>query len=273
MMDPAALRLASELGGALLSGAPAGAGGGLLLVERIQGHGLPQVLVLGRGAADILAPLEAIERLQADGLPLNFMALVPLPGCQLAATLELHRRRIGALVAALDVGLPWLDGQPMLVQRLPGRIAHTLPVPLPKAPMGPLEKARLQAFLPDWKKERRRSVFRQPPWREREDAAGWKSFETELWPGVALPPGTVLEVPPLELATTTALAGVLRAALRSATGGPVPFLPLPADPSPLHALRLLTPDRAAFRGPVPAWALALKGLLSLPAPAHFCARC
>src|ERR1035441_3444912 len=41
----------------------------------------------------------------------------------------------------------------------------------------------------------------------------------------------------------------------AATGMPVPFLPLPEDPAPLHALRLLSPDIAAFRGPVPAWKL------------------
>ncbi len=51
-MNPEALRLAAELGGSVLS-AP---GGGLVLVERIQGHGLPQVLVLGRSAEDLREP-------------------------------------------------------------------------------------------------------------------------------------------------------------------------------------------------------------------------
>ena len=133
MMNPAALQLAAELGGTLLSGL----GGGLLLVERSQGHGLAQVAVLGRGAADLLAPLEAAERLQAGGLQLNLLALLPLPGCDLTASLDLHRRRLGALVAALDAGLPWLNGKPMLARRLPGRIRRATPVPLAKAPMGP----------------------------------------------------------------------------------------------------------------------------------------
>ena len=78
MMHPAAFQLAAELGGTLLSGAAGGMEGGLLLVERIKGHGLPQVAVLGRGAADLLAPLEAAERLQAQGLELNLLALLPL---------------------------------------------------------------------------------------------------------------------------------------------------------------------------------------------------
>ena len=80
MMHPTALQLAAELGGTLLSGATGGMEGGLLLVERIKGHGLPQVAVLGRGAADVLEPLEAAERVQAEGLGVNLLALVPLPG-------------------------------------------------------------------------------------------------------------------------------------------------------------------------------------------------
>jgi hypothetical protein len=273
MMNPAVLQLAAELGGSLLSGTTGGTGEGLLLVERIKGHGLPQVAVLGRGAADLLEPLEAVERLQAGGLELNLMALLPLPGCDLAATLDLHHRRIGAMVAALDVGLPWLRGRPMLVRRLPGRIASSSPVPLAKAPMGPLEKAELKAFLADWKKDRRRMVFRQPQWRQVLDPAGPGGFETDLWPGVPLPKGVELRVPPLTLPFATALTNVLRAALRGATGTRVPILPLPEDPTPLHALRLLTPQIAAFRGPARAWELALAGLSRLPSPPHFCARC
>jgi hypothetical protein len=269
MMHPAAFQLAAELGGTLLSGAA----GGLLLVERIKGHGLPQVAVLGRGAADVLEPLEAAERVQGQGLELNLLALVPLPGCDLKAALELNRRRIGALVAALDAGLPWLSGKPMLVRRLPGRIVRAAPVPLAKAPMGPLEKGELKAFLTDWEKDRRKMVFRRPEWRETPDHAERGGFETDLWPGVSLPDGAELQVPPLELPCATPLTDVLRAALRTATGTPVPILPLPADPSPLHALRLLTPEIAAFRGPVRAWELALAGLSRLPGPRHFCARC
>ena len=273
MMNPAALQLAAELGGTLLSGTTQGMGGGLLLVERIKGHGLPQVAVLGRGAADLLEPLEAVERAQTGGLELNLLALMPLPGCDLAAALDLHRQRIGALVAALDAGLPWLGGKPMLVRRLPGRIFREMPVPLAKAPMGPLEKDELKAFLADWEKDRRKMVFRRPEWREAPDHAGHGGFETDLWPGVPLPEGAELRVPPLELPCATPLTDALRAALRTATGTSVPVLPLPADPSPLHALRILTPQIAAFRGPAPAWELALAGLSRLPSPPHFCARC
>jgi len=268
MMHPAALQLAAELGGTLLSGASGGLAGGLLLVERIKVHGLPQVVVLGRGAADVLVPLEVAEGAQAEGLDLNLLALVPLPGCDLAATLDLHRRRIGALVAALDAGLPWLADRPMLARRLPGRLFRQAPFPLDKAPMGPLEKALLKQFLPDWEKARRQRVFRRPTWR---DVAG--GFEVDLWSGVAIPEGSELRVPPLELPTATALTDMLRSALRTTLGRPIPCLPQPGDPAPLHALRRLTPEVTAFRGPAPAWRLALEGLSRLPAPLHFCARC
>jgi len=273
MMNPVALQLAAELGGTLLSGTTGGMGGGLLLVERIKGHGLPQVAVLGRGAADLLESLEAAERVQAGGLELNLLALLSLPGCDLAAALDLHRRRIGALVAALDAGLPWLEGKPMLVRRLPGRIFRETPVPLVKAAMGPLEKDELKAFLADWEKDRRKMVFRRPEWREAPDHAEHGGFETDLWPGVPLPEGAALRVPPLELPCATPMTDVLRAALRTATGLPVPILPMPADPSPLHALRLLTPQTAVFRGPVGAWEQALTGLARHPGPPQFCAPC
>jgi hypothetical protein len=71
----------------------------------------------------------------------------------------------------------------------------------------------------------------------------------------------------------TALTDALRAALRQSLDVPIPLLPLPADPSGLHALRQLTDDVAAFRGPSPAWAQAFRKLAALPAPPHFCARC
>lgn len=271
MMQPAALQLAAELGGVLLSG---GQGAGtLLLVERLKGHALPQVAVLGRKGADLLAPLEAAERAQAAGVELNLLALLPLPDCDLPRALEHHRRRIGALVAALDAGLPWLGDKPMLARRLPGRITRAAPVPLAKAPMGPLEKRELKAFLSDWEKDRRKMVFRRPEWRASEDLPHRGGFETELWPGVPLPEGAELRVPPLELPFATPMTDVLRAALRAAMGQPVPILPLPADPSALHALRHLTPEIAAFRGPVQAWEKALAGLARLPGPPHFCARC
>ena len=268
-MPSAALQLAAELGGALLSGGA----GNLLVVERIHGHGLPQVAVLGRSAADVLAPLEAADRVQAAGQEVNFLALVPLPECDLAAALILHRRRIGALVAALDAGLPWLGGKPMLPRRLPGRIFRQVPAAQDKAPMGPLEKGELKVFLPDWDKARRKMVFRRPEWQEAPDHDQQGGFETDLWPGVPLPHGAELRVPPLDLPCATPLMDVLRTALRTATGLPVPLLPLPENPAPLQALRLLTPEIAAFRGPVRAWELALVGLSRLPGPPHFCARC
>jgi len=268
-MNPEALRLAAELGGTVLS-AP---GGSLILVERLQGHGLPQALVLGRTAGDVSEALAAASGVQARGLALNVLGLVPVLGCDLAAALALHRRRLGALVCALDAGLPWLDGKPMLVRRLPGRIARALPVALPKAPMGPLEKAELKRFLAGWDKDRRKMTFRRPEWREAPDHAEHGGFETDLWPGVPLPEGAELRVPPLVLPESTALTDVLRSALRVATGQPVPFLPLAGDPAPLHALRSLTPGATAFRGPTRAWELAFEGLSRLPAPPHFCARC
>jgi hypothetical protein len=264
MLNPAALQLAAELGGTLLGGAS----GELLLVERIQGHALPQLLVLGRDAGNLAAPLDAARRVQAEGLGLNVLALLPMPGCDLAAALVLHRQRLGALVAALDGGLPWLNAQPMLIRRLPGTIFAPAPLPLAKVPMGPLEKAELKAFLPDWGKARRKQMFRNPAWR-----AVAHGFETELWPGVPLPEGAELRVPPLELPWATPLADALRSALRQATGQPVPILPLAGDPSPLQALGLLTAAAAAFRGPVRAWELALVHLAQLPSPPHFCARC
>lgn len=269
MMNPGALQLAADLGGTLLTGES----GTLLLIERSQGHGLPQVAALGRTAADLLEVLAAAERAQAGGLALNLLGLLPIPGCDLPGALTFHRRRIGALVAALDAGLPWLAGKPMLARRLPGCIRRDAPVPLAKAPMGPLEKTELKAFLADWERDRRKRVFRRPEWRETPDHADHGGFEVDLWPGVPLPDGAELRVPPLELPCATPLSDTLRAALRSALGVPVPILPLPDDPSGLHALRILTPEVAVFRGPARAWELALAGLAQLPGPPHFCARC
>jgi hypothetical protein len=269
MIHPTALQLAAELGGTLLSGTT----GGLLLAERLKGHGLPQVAVLGRCAADVLEALEAAERAQADGLEINLIALVPLPGCNLPAALSLNRRRIGALVAGLDAGLPWLGGKPMLPSRLPGRISRATPVPLAKAPMGPLEKSQLKNLLEDWDADRRKRIFRRPEWREAPDHAVYGGFETELWPGLPLPGGAEWRVPSLELPRATPLMDILRLALRTATGMPVPFLPLPEDPAPLHALRLITPEVAGFRGPLRAWELAFTDLSRLPGPPHFCSRC
>lgn len=272
-MNPEALRLAAELGGTVLSAPGAPEIGSLVLVERIQAHGLPQALVLGRTSEDLREALAAAASVHSHGLALNVLGLVPVPGGELTPALTLHRRRLGALVCALDAGLPWLDGKPMLARRLPGRIARAVPVALAKAPMGPLEKADLKRFLADWDKARRKMTFRRPEWREAPDHEQHGGFEADLWPGVPLPEGAELCMPPLVLPEATALTDALRAALRAATGQPVPFLPLPADPAPLHALRTLTPEATAFRGPARAWELAFEGLSRLPAPPHFCARC
>lgn len=271
-MNPLALQLAADLGGTLLS-AP---GGSLLLAERLGPHTAPRVAVLGRCAEDLGPALEAIAALQARDLPLTLVGILPLPergDADLASALDLHRRRIGALVAALDAGLPWLDGRPMLPRRLPGRVYRPVPVALDKAPLGPLEKAELKQFLAGWDKARRKMTFRRPEWREAPDHEQHGGFEADLWPGVPVPEGAELRVPPLELPVGTPLADALRAALRTALGQPIPLLPLPADPAPLHALRTLTRDAAAFRGPARAWELALAALARLPAPPHFCARC
>ncbi len=265
MMDPQSLRLAGELGGTLLGGQ----GGHLLLVERLAGHGLPQVLVLGRGPGDLAEPLAAIGPAQAAGLPLNLLALLPLSGCVLPEALSHHRRRLGALVAALDAGLPWLGGRPMLARRMPGRLSSPEPRPLREVPMGPLEWGALRSHLPDWPEAELHRSFRAPGW----EAGSAGGLEADLWPGVPQPEGTTLLAAPLALPEATPLTDALRAALRASTDGPVPFLPLPGDPGPLHALRQLTPEATAFRGTPEAWSRALAGLATLPAPPHFCARC
>jgi hypothetical protein len=246
------LRLAAELGGSLLSGP----GGPLLLIERIGAHAAPRVAVLGRTPADLQPALEAMAILHAEDLPLNLVALLPLPDADLPAVLERERRRVGALVAALDAGLPWLADRPMLLRCLPGRLRG-------EGELAPFEPTSIQAF------ELRRHLegephFLHPAWRE--GRAAW-------WPGTRRPEGGLVEVEPLDLPTTTPLAQTLRAALRATTGGPIDFLPMDADPTPLHALRRLTLEATAFRGPRAAWIEALRRLAALPAPPHFCARC
>ncbi len=257
----AALHLAADLGGSVLSGQ----GGALVLVERQRGHGLPTLLIMGTRTPHLLQALEAWESCKAE---LNLCVLLPAPGADLSAALGFHRRRIGSLVAALDASLPWLDDRPMLAKRLPGRIFMAAPQKIGKAPLSPLDKAELKAFLPAWDKETRREVFRRGPWVEVEGV-----FETDLWPGVELPAGAEQRIAPLELATASALMDVLRSALRNVFGQPIPLLPLPGDPSNLHALAQLTPAIAAFRGPVAAWRMVYQKLADLPAPPHFCARC
>lgn len=265
-MNPLALRLAAELGGSLLTGPSACLE--LLAIERVRAHGLPQVLVASSHAPDLLEPLGAIQSAQEAGLDLNLVAVLVLPETDAEAAFRHHRRRLGALLCALDASLAWLEGRPMLAKRLPGRLRASQPVDLPKAPLAPLEKAELKAFLPDWDKTRRRTVFRRPAWR-----AGPEGFEVDLWPGVAPPPGTDLAVPPLGLPVAGPVMETLRGALRSASGLPVPLLPLPADPSLLHALGALTPEAVPFRASESGWRLALERLAALPAPPHFCARC
>ena len=112
-MNADALRLAAELGGARLSGP----GGPLVLVERMRAHGLPALAVLGREPSHLRDALDAWDRTDA---PINLAALIPLPGTNLAEALAAQRRRIGAVTAALDASLPWLEGKPMLAKRLPG---------------------------------------------------------------------------------------------------------------------------------------------------------
>lgn len=265
-MNPLALRLAAELGGSLLSGP--GSGLDLLALERVKAHGLPQVLVASAHAPDLLEPLAAIVSAQEAGLDLNLVAVLLLPDTRPEAAFRHHRRRLGALTCALDAGLPWLEGRPMLAKRLPGRIRAARPLELPKAPLAPLEKAELKAFLPGWDKARRKEVFRQPGWK-----AVAEGFEADLWPGVEPPEGVEVRVAPLALPTATPVTEALRASLRTALGLPVPCLPLPGDPTLLHALRDLGPEVAAFRGPEAAWRQAFTRIAALPAPPHFCARC
>ena len=246
----AALRLAAELGGTRLSGE----GGALVLVERLRAHGLPAVAVLARDPAQLAAPLSAWEGADA---PLNLAAILPLPETDLAAALACHRRRLGALSAALDASLPWLAGRPMLAKRLPGRLAAD--AELPPAPLGPLEQAELRAFVADWGDAAFEATFVRPA--------------RLLWPEVDPPPGAEILTPPLRLAVGSPLLDALRGALRGALGRPIPLLPLPEDPAGLQALKVLTPEVAAFRGPEAAWARAFQALAALPAPPHFCARC
>ncbi|HET6330093.1 MAG TPA: hypothetical protein VFF76_04825 [Holophagaceae bacterium] len=249
-MNADALRLAAELGGTRLSGP----GGPLVLVERIRAHGLPALAVLGREPEHFRDALDAWDRSDA---PINLAAIVSLPGTDLAGALAAQRRRIGAVTAALDASLPWLENKPMLAKRLPGRVARE--VRLEPAQLGPLETAELRAFLDGW------------------DEAGFRetfiSSASLLWPDTAPPAPERILVPPLRLAVGGPLLDALRDALRRALNRPIPLLPLPEDPSGLHALRLLSEHVAAFRGPATAWELALRSIATLPAPPHFCARC
>lgn len=239
------LRLAADWQGALLTGE----GGSLLLVERLRAHTSPRLALLAP-RVEALGP--ALAAWEATGAPLTLVGLVPLPGADLARVLGREARRIGALVGALDLGLPRLGATPHLVRRLPGRV-HPEGLDLP-----PLALTRIQAF------ELRRHLGDLPAWATA--SGGW-------WEG-NLPEGARAEVAPLLLPTATPFTEALRGALRAAAGGAVDFLPHPGDPAPLHSLTALTPAATALpEVPEGAWGEILHRVANLPAPPHFCARC
>lgn len=262
-MDFAALRLATDLGGHLLSGPePAHT---LILIELIRAHGLPTLLIFGGDPKDLTEPLAAWEGSQAQ---LNVVLILPCQGTQLGIALAFHKLRIGSLVGAVDTALPWLEGRPMMPKRLPGRLRASLPLPMEPAFLRPLERSELRSQLQSWDEHRVTEAFIQPPWQP-----GKEEFTVPWWPEVAPPDGTEALSLPLVLPSQAPFPETLRAALRQCSTGPVPWLPHPGNPENLHALALLTPDLAGFRGPAEAWALAFDRLAELPSPPHFCGRC
>lgn len=263
-LDAGMLHRALRLGAAWVGGAGLPA---LLLAERILDHALPRVLVLGRTEADLEAPLEAIAAGHREGLGLNLLAVLPGEAPP-AEALPAHRLRLGSLLCAVDAGLSCWTGGAALPRLLPGRIAAPAPLPLDPAPLGPLERTLLAARRPDLDPAGLEAIYGTPPWEP-----GGGRWTARLWPGVAVPGGAVLIREPLVVPTATPAAEALRGALRASAGGPVPFLPQDEDPSGLLALRLLTPEIGAFRGPCAAWQEAFRRLAALPAPPHFCARC
>jgi hypothetical protein len=263
-MDFAKLQLAERLGGTLLQ-APDSVP--LVLVERLARHGAPQVLVLFPDPDALEPALAAVAAHHHRGLDLNLVALLD-PGPGLSAALLAHRRRIGSLLCALDSGIPWPEGRPLLAKRLPGRVHSENPLDLAPARLSPLERRLLQDRHPEWPAERVDGIYAHPPWLPA--ATGWTC---RWWPGVDLPAGVEIQVPGIELQTASPLAEVLRAALRAEVRSPVPLLPLDGDPTGLHALAALCPEIQVFRGGLRAWSSLLAGLATLPAPVHFCARC
>ena len=263
-MDPIALQQAGRLGGTLLqaAGAPP-----LVIAERLARHGAPLVLVLGADPGVLEPVLEIAGTLQLDGLELNLLAVLD-PGPGLGVALQVHRRRIGSLLCALQAAPPWGGGPPMLAKRLPGRVRAGAPLPLRPARLSPLEQGQLRAQDPAWTPARLQEVFTEPRWEAGPD--GWTA---RWWPGVELPPGAEILCPSLELAAATPLVEALRAALRSTPGRPVPLLPVDGDPAALLALAGLDVEVQAFDGGPEAWGSALRQLARLPAPPHFCARC
>ncbi len=239
------LRLAAAWQGAVLSGA----GGSLLLVERLHSHTAPRLALLAPQVED-LAP--ALAAWSASAPTLTLVGLVPLEGGDLASQLAREARRIGALVGALDLGLPSLGAGPHLVRRLPGRLRA------PSADPPPLDLTRIQAF------ELSRYLGSLP---------AWATERGHWWEGPP-PAGGTVDVPPLQLPTATPFTEALRAALRAAGSGSVDFLPHPGDPRVLHALRGLTPAVQALpQASEAAWREILARVADLPAPPHFCARC
>lgn len=262
-MDLAALRLATELGGHLLSGSePAH---DLILIEHIQAHGLPTLLIFGGHPGDLTEPLAACGGSRA---PINVVLTLPGKGTELAVALPFHKLRIGSLVGAVDASLPWLEGRPMMPKRLPGRLRASRPLPLEPAFLRPLERSDLRSHLQAWDEPRVTAAFIQPPWQSREG-----EYTVSWWPEVARPEGAEALSSPRVLPSQAPFPEALRAALRQSSTGPVPWLPHPGDPANLHALASLTPDLAGFRGPAEAWALAFERLAGLPSPPHFCGRC
>ena len=263
-MDLSRLQLAERIGGTLLQ-APATVP--LIIAERIASHGAPQVLALFAGPETLEPALEAVVTLQAEGLDLNLSCLLD-PGAGLAEALQIHRRRLGALLCALDASTPWPGDTPMLAKRLPGEIRARKPMPLAAARLSPLERSLLRDQVPSGPLEDLDAVYVTPAWTP--SGGQWLAPH---WPGVDLPDGAEGVVPGIELQTAAPFADALRSALRAESGRPVPCLPLAADPSRLHALGLLCPDVQVFHGSTGAWSRALAALARLPAPPHFCARC
>lgn len=265
-MDLLALRHAAEFGGTVLSGASSSQS--LVLVERPVAHGLPCLLLLGRKAEDLATPLGVVAEAQSQGLRLNVGAVLPGVGTDWPLALAHHRRRLGSLVGALDVGLPWLEGQPMMAKRLPGRIRAQTPLALPPAHLRPLEHQELRTFLGGWEDARFEATFLQPPWR-----AEGNAFDAPLWPEVPVPPGAEVVEAPLVLPSATPFTEALRGALRATAGQPIPWLPHPGEAGPCRGLLALTPAVAVFQGTPQAWLRAFEQIAALPAPPHFCARC
>ena len=262
-MDLAALRLATELGGHLLSGPePAH---DLILIEHNRAHGLPTLLIFGDNPVDLTDPLAACGGSRAQ---LNVTLILPGQGTQLAVALPFHKLRIGSLVGAVEASLPWLEGRPMMPKRLPGRLQASRPLPLEPAFLRPLERSDLRSHLQAWDEHRVAGTFIQPPWQ-----SGQGEYTVSWWPEVSRPDGAEVLASPLVLPSQAPFPETLRTALRQCVTGPVPWLPHPGDPANLHALASLTPGIAGFRGPREAWALAFERLADLPSPPHFCGRC